>query len=111
MTRVAFLLHIKAGCEEEYKRRHDRLWPEVSAEMKSAGIHSMSIFLSGRQAVIFMESEDYNRTSRLLATAPASIRWEEYMADVLETETGGPYDPSNAWPQPLSLVFDWRADG
>src|SRR5438132_1396900 len=103
MTRVAFLLYIKAGCEEEYQRRHDHLWPEVSAEMKSAGIQSMSIFLLGRQAIVFMEAEDYDAASRVLASAPASIRWEEHMADILETETGAQYDPRNAWPRPLSL--------
>jgi L-rhamnose mutarotase len=110
MTRVAFLLYIKPGCEEEYKRRHDHLWPEVSEEMKTAGIHSMSIFLLGSRAVVFLDAADYDAASLFLATAPASLRWEEHMADILETETGAPYDPKNAWPHPLSLVFDWRAE-
>ena len=36
MERIAFLLGVKKGYEEEYKKRHDNLWPELSDEMSKA---------------------------------------------------------------------------
>jgi L-rhamnose mutarotase len=107
MTRVAFVLNIKPGSEDEYRRRHENLWPEVAEEMEAAGIHSMSIFLVGTQAILFLEAEDYERSAEYLGNAPASRRWEEYMAQVLEGDAGTPYDPHNAWPKTLPLVFEW----
>lgn len=75
--------------------------------MKVAGLRAMSIFLLDRKAIVIIEADNYERSAEYLATAAASIRWEKYMADILETESGGAYDPERAWPTPLPLVFDW----
>jgi L-rhamnose mutarotase len=45
MERVAFIMQSKEGCVEEYKRRHDAIWPELSRLIKSGGISDYSIFL------------------------------------------------------------------
>ncbi len=103
MVRIAFALNIRPGCEDEYKRRHASVWPEVRAEMKAAGLASMSIFLLGSQAIVFVEAEDYERAATFLASAPASRQWEEYTAEVVA------FDPEHPWPEILPLIFDWRA--
>jgi L-rhamnose mutarotase len=33
MTRKAFAMHLHPGCEKEYKKRHDEIWPELKAEL------------------------------------------------------------------------------
>ncbi|NLA92472.1 MAG: L-rhamnose mutarotase, partial [Spirochaetales bacterium] len=38
MERVAFIMQLKEGSLEEYKRRHDEIWPELSKLIKEAGI-------------------------------------------------------------------------
>ena len=45
MQRMAFTMLIKPGFEAEYRRRHDEIWPELSALLKAAGIRDYSIFL------------------------------------------------------------------
>ena len=37
-----------AGMEEEYRRRHDALWPELAALLSSKGISDYSIFWDSR---------------------------------------------------------------
>ena len=48
MQRVAFVMHVKEGQEEEYIRRHRDVWPQVLADLKHAGVHQMNIFMAGR---------------------------------------------------------------
>ena len=38
MERMAWKGRIKPGCKAEYIRRHDEIWPEMKALLKSAGI-------------------------------------------------------------------------
>ncbi len=45
MERVAFKMKIYPGAENEYKKRHDEIWPELKELLKSAGVHDYSIFL------------------------------------------------------------------
>ena len=98
MERVAFTLQIKEGYEEEYDRRHLAVWPELMEEMDRSGIHRTYIYREGATAFVFMETEDYRRCTEFLSLAPASRRWEEFMAPILERGAGQPYDPDQAWP-------------
>jgi len=109
MERIVFLLQIRKGLEEEYVKRHAAVWPQVLKEMEQAGIQAMNIYLAGRQVVIFMEVEDYRRSVEFLAKAPASVRWEQFMAPIMESDPEGPYDPEKAWPEGLPEVFRWNA--
>jgi L-rhamnose mutarotase len=36
---------IVAGFEDEYKKRHDEIWPELSSEFSAAGVSDLSIFM------------------------------------------------------------------
>jgi L-rhamnose mutarotase len=45
MKRVAFKMKLKVGYEEEYKKRHDEIWPELKEKLSRAGIYDYSIFL------------------------------------------------------------------
>ncbi len=38
MKRVAFKMKLNPGCEAEYKKRHDEIWPELAEEIKSSGL-------------------------------------------------------------------------
>ena len=58
-----------------------------------------------------MEAEDYAEAVRILAESPESVRWEEYMAPIMEDESGDDYDPHDAYPEGLPEVFHWRVGG
>ena len=110
MQRVAFVMRVKEGQQEEYIRRHQQVWREVLADLKRAGVHKMSIFMFGLQLFLYMEVEDYTEAARILAASDDSVRWEEYMAPIMESATGETYDPANAYPEGLPEVFYWQTD-
>lgn len=110
MQRVAFVMRVKEGQQEEYIRRHQEVWQEVLADLKRAGVHKMSIFMSGLQLFLYMEVEDYAAAARILAESDDSVRWEEYMAPIMESATGDAYDPANAYPEGLPEVFYWQVN-
>lgn len=53
MKRNAFIMHLKPGNEAEYKRRHDEIWPELEAILRSAGISNYSIYLDRKTNTLF----------------------------------------------------------
>jgi L-rhamnose mutarotase len=53
MKRKAFIMHLHPGCEAEYKRRHDEIWPELKAELRKAGVSNYSIFLDRKTNILF----------------------------------------------------------
>ena len=61
MQRIAFLMHIQPGTEEEYQRRHAQVWPEMLAELKAAGCHDYSIYRLGLQLFAYLEVDDLDR--------------------------------------------------
>jgi len=95
MQRIAFTMRIKPGTEEEYRRRHQQVWPELLADLKRAGCQNYSIYLRGTELFAYMEVDDFQRYLEIMAESQASERWEEYMSDILiretDTVTGFPY--------------------
>ena len=53
MTIHAFKMQLKPGVTEEYRRRHDEIWPELSALLTESGIYDYSIFLDGQTLSLF----------------------------------------------------------
>jgi L-rhamnose mutarotase len=101
MQRIAFLMSVKPGYEEEYKRRHDEIWPEMLEALRRAGVRNYSIFRHGTQLFAYLETEDFEHLARTLAQDPVSQRWEEWMAPILTREI----DPQTQWPPLLPEMF------
>ena len=110
MQRVAFVLNVKPGHEEEYARRHREVWPEVLTDLEKSGVRQMNIFMAGRQLFLYMEVADHAEAVRVLGESPGSVRWEEYMEPIIEYAGGGSYDPNNPYPDSLPEVFFWHRD-
>lgn len=86
MERVAFTMKLKPGFEEDYKKRHDEIWPELQDLLKSKGIHEYSIFLDRNTLVLFGFLKISNR--QLLDELPKEAvmkRWWTYMKDLMDT--------------------------
>lgn len=85
MERFAWMGKIKPGMQAEYKRRHDAIWPEMKALLKSAGIRNYSIWSDGEMVFGYYECErGIAEAERTQAESPIVDRWNAYMADVLE---------------------------
>ena len=89
MTTHAFRMQLKPGVVEEYRRRHDEIWPELSAAITAAGIYDYSIFLDEETLSLFAVLKlrpDHRRDE--LPLQPVMQRWWDYMAPLMEVEPG-----------------------
>jgi len=57
MNRVAFKMQLHKGQAEEYKKRHDEIWPVLSKLWKETGIRDYSIFLDEETHTLFATLE------------------------------------------------------
>jgi L-rhamnose mutarotase len=86
MIRKAFVMHVEPGAHEEYKRRHDVLWPELATVLSEHGVRSYSIFLDAQRNLLFAyaELESLERWNAIADTAVCR-RWWSYMRDIMAT--------------------------
>ena len=74
------------GQEKEYKRRHDKLWPELKELLKQADISSYSIFLDENTNDLFGVMDVVNQNALdELPSNPIMKKWWTYMKDIMET--------------------------
>jgi L-rhamnose mutarotase len=97
----AFTMRLKSGQAEEYRRRHDAIWPELLALLTDAGISDYSIHLDQETHVLFavLWRDSEHRMERL-SIDPLMRRWWAHMADIMETNADG--SPAVV---PLETVF------
>jgi L-rhamnose mutarotase len=90
VEKYAFIMRLKPGHAEEYRRRHDGIWPELLALLKSAGISDYSIHLDQETQVLFAVLwRDGERQMEGLSIDPLMCRWWAHMADIMETNSDG----------------------
>ena len=86
MQRIAFKMKLNPGQLEEYKKRHDEIWPELRKLLKDNGISDYSIFLDEETNILFaIQKQDGNSSSQDLGSTEIVKKWWAYMADVMET--------------------------
>jgi L-rhamnose mutarotase len=84
MKRYAIVMNMKPGMKEEYKRRHDALWPEMRDLLAECGFANYSIWNAGEQLFQYFEIEDLARAARILKRSDVKKRWDEYMKDIID---------------------------
>jgi len=86
MIRKAFKMKIYSDKAEEYKKRHNPIWPELKEVLKEHGVHNYSIFLDSETHTLFgyaeIESEEKWKT---IANTETCKKWWAHMADLMET--------------------------
>jgi L-rhamnose mutarotase len=101
MARVAFKMQLHKGFEEEYRKRHEILWPELEQLLKENGISEYSIFLDVTTNSLFgvLKVNDPQALDNL-PEQPVMKKWWAYMKDIMET------NPDNSPVSiPLNEVF------
>ena len=102
MERMAWNGRIKPGKKEEYIKRHDEIWPEMTALLKEAGISNYTIFLSGDDLFGYYECEKgIEFAEKTQADSAVVESWNEYMSDVLELTM----DPVTGAQPKMEIVF------
>ncbi len=101
MQRVAFKMQLNKGFEEEYKKRHDEIWPELQALLKDTGINEYSIFLDHTTNALFGVLKIHDALGLdQLPSQPIMQQWWAYMSDIMLSNDDN--SPINI---PLTEVF------
>jgi L-rhamnose mutarotase len=86
MKRNAFKMKLKKGFEEEYKKRHDEIWPELLRVLEDAGICDYSIYLDRETGILFaFQIVDDNNEVDKLPQNPIVQKWWDMMGDIMDT--------------------------
>ena len=92
-------MKLKAGYEEEYKKRHDEIWPELGQVLSESGIQKYVIYLDEESGTLFAYQE-LDDDSGDVSSNPVVQKWWRYMKDIMETH------PDNSpVEKPLKRVF------
>ena len=98
MLRKAFIMRLHPNNEAEYVRRHNPIWAELQAVLKSHGVHNYSIFIDRETNKLFAYTEvESEELWNEIAATEVCQRWWNYMQDLMET---------NADNSPLTINLD-----
>jgi L-rhamnose mutarotase len=93
VERVCFLARVRPDRLEEYRKRHENVWPEMRAALRAAGWGNYSIFLTGDGLLVgYLETEDYQAALDAMAATEVNERWQTEMSGYFVTD--GPPDQS-----------------
>ncbi|HBT02298.1 MAG TPA: L-rhamnose mutarotase [Citreicella sp.] len=90
MEKYAFRMTLRPGCAEDYRRRHDAIWPELAALLHEAGVRDYSIHLDPDTSALFAvlwRPADHGMAD--LPDHPVMRRWWAHMADLMDTNPDG----------------------
>lgn len=86
MKRFAFKMYLKPGFKDEYKKRHDEIWPELKELIEKSGVYDYSIFLDEETNTLFASQKvKGDQGSQDLGKNPIVQKWWAYMGDIMET--------------------------
>jgi L-rhamnose mutarotase len=104
MSIHAFRMQLKPGVVDEYRKRHDAIWPELSALLTESGIHDYSIFLDEATLSLFAVLKLAEPNMRdALPDHPVMKRWWDHMAPLMEVEDD---NRPREWSLPLIFHHD-----
>jgi L-rhamnose mutarotase len=94
MIRKAFRMSVYPGREQEYQRRHDPIWQELTDTLVAHGVEKYSIFLDPASGDLFAYAEiaDEDRWAAIAETEVCR-RWWRHMRELM---------PSNPDDSPVS---------
>ena len=99
--RIAFKMQLFPGFEAQYRKRHDEIWPELTALLKEAGISDYSIFLDRETSSLFaVLRRGADHAMDRLPQNEIMQRWWALMRDIMAANPDG--SPVSA---PLEPMF------
>ncbi len=101
MERIAGIMYLYPGNQEEYQKRHNDLWPEMKKELKAHGAMNYSIFLDkgNDQLFAYLEVNNKSQYDEISQTAVCK-KWWKSMALLMKSNP----DCSPVWTD-LAEVF------
>jgi L-rhamnose mutarotase len=84
MQKYGFKMRLNPGCQAEYQKRHDTIWPELVDLLHDAGVSDYSIFLDPETLTLFgvlTRTDDHKMDD--LPNHLVMRRWWAHMADIM----------------------------
>lgn len=92
----------------EYKRYHEKIWPEVRDSLIHSGVTDMEIYLVGTRMFMIMDVDDafsIEKKAEMDRANPKVGEWEALMANFQAVPEGA--DPVRRWAV-MQKVFDLK---
>jgi L-rhamnose mutarotase len=87
--RVSFILKVKKHMIEEYKHRHQNVWPEMLLALHETGWHNYSLFLREDGMLFgYLETPDFDAARAGMALREVNARWQAEMGEFFEQLDG-----------------------
>lgn len=101
MQRFCFQFRLKPGTEDEYKRRHDEIWPEMIQALHDSGISNYTLFRRDLDVIAYAECEpDAETAFTTMSATEVDKRWSAWFEEILEhrfDEHGQPITADEVW--------------
>ena len=84
MSNYAWVLEVRPGYEDEYKKRHDEIWPEMVQMLSDAGLRNYNIFRHGLTLFGYFETDDLKKSRESVIHEIEKLNWENgfYRRDI-----------------------------
>ncbi len=78
-------MRLKPGMEEEYRKRHDKIWPELTQQLRQEGVYDYSIFLDrDTNTLVGVQKNRGIAGSQEMGDNELVRKWWDYMADIID---------------------------
>ncbi len=104
MAKYCWILEVRPGFEEEYKKRHDEIWPELLDEIRRAGQRNYAIFRHGLTLIGTFDCDDIDQVYKVMKDSAVFAKWGEFNAPIM----GGHVNPETGYPYLLPLVWEFE---
>jgi len=85
MEKIAFKMKLKPGFKDEYRKRHNEIWPELQLLLKESGVSDYSIFFDEETNILFaVQKLNSETSSQNLGNNYIVKKWWDYMADIMD---------------------------
>jgi L-rhamnose mutarotase len=82
MQRICFHLRVKPDRAEEYRRRHQAVWPDMRQALQDSGWTNYSLFLAEDGLLTgYLECEDFEASVAAMGRLEVNSRWQEEMSE------------------------------
>jgi len=105
MERAAFMIRLRQGAIDEYRRVHDELSTEMRALFRQAGRTNFSIWYADGVIFGYYESEDMQRCRRILDESPLMRRWRRCFNSLNLTAGGDGAPDDSSYAHAMEPVF------
>ena len=101
MKRIGFEMKIKPELVDEYKQRHDEIWPEMSDALRRTGWHNYSIFFRPDGTLFgYVEVEEsFQASLDGMVKEEVNQRWQDEMSPLFQLPEGA---------HPDQNMIEWR---